>query len=88
MRGIIEDVRSALRSLRRRPGVAILAALTLAVSITGGTLMFAVSDHVMFPVAHASRYIHIRYIQVGFFGSSCDAPRFRDGSVSHPDRAR
>lgn len=45
---VADDVRSAVRSMRRSLGVPVLAAVTLGVGIGAGTLMFSVVDNIVF----------------------------------------
>ena len=58
MHGLASDLRLALRMLARRPGVSILAILTLAVGIGATTAIFSVVDPVLFrglPYPNADR---------------------------------
>ncbi len=48
MGGVIKDVRFALRGLRRRPGFAAVAVLTIALGIGTASAVFAVVDAVVF----------------------------------------
>ena len=48
MRDTWQDVRVAWRQLRRRPGFAIVAIVTLAVGIGANTAIFSAADHVLF----------------------------------------
>ena len=56
------DVKSALRQLRRAPGMALLAILTLALGVGANTAMFTVIENVLLrplPYAHSRRLVLI-----------------------------
>src|SRR5713101_8814819 len=57
-----QDVRYALRNLRKTPGFAVIAMLTLALGIGASTAIFSVIDNVMmepFPYPDAQRYYSV-----------------------------
>jgi len=59
---MIKDIRFAIRQLRRNPGFAVLAIVTLALGIGANTAMFTVTDSVLvrpLPYAHADRLVQI-----------------------------
>jgi putative ABC transport system permease protein len=63
MDSLLHDLRSALRSLRRSPGVALAAVLTLAVGIGGLCAIFGVLDLTLLrplPVAHEEEMLRLR----------------------------
>ena len=63
MDSFLQDLRSALRSLRRTPGVALAAVATLAVGIGGLCAIFGVLDVTLLrplPVAHEEEMLRIR----------------------------
>lgn len=65
------DLRYALRQLRKTPGLALLAILTLALGVGGNTAIFTVIENVLLrplPYPHANRLV--------FVGSANDKPGF------------
>ena len=83
-----QDVRFALRSLRRSPGFTFVAALTLAVSIGGNTALFSLLNAVAFralPVPHPDRLVAISVVddkgqtQPLIYQSTFEALRARQG---------
>ena len=74
MRNLFQDVRYALRSLRKSPGFAAVAMITLALGIGANTAIFTVVNAVFFnpiPVANAERLVSIfttdEHLRVAFF---------------------
>jgi putative ABC transport system permease protein len=62
MSGLVQDLRQALRQLRRSPGFAALAIVTLALAIGANTAMFTVAEDVLLrplPYADAGRLVAI-----------------------------
>ncbi|OLB34812.1 MAG: hypothetical protein AUH11_16880 [Acidobacteria bacterium 13_2_20CM_57_17] len=58
-----QDVRYALRNLRKTPGFAVIAVLTLALGIGASTAIFSVIDNILmepFPYPDAQRYFSIQ----------------------------
>jgi putative ABC transport system permease protein len=58
-----QDLRHAGRLIRRRPGVAILVVITLAIGIAGATITFSVADAILWhplPFPHADRFVRAR----------------------------
>jgi len=62
MHGLVADLRFGLRMLLRRPAVAFIAILTLALGIGAGTAMFSVVDAVLLrplPYPDADRLVFV-----------------------------
>jgi putative ABC transport system permease protein len=58
-----QDLRHAGRLIRRRPGVAMLVVITLAIGIAGATLTFSVADAILWhplPFPNAERFLRVR----------------------------
>jgi predicted permease len=71
MESLLYDLRFALRQLRKTPGIAVLAVLTLALGVGANTAIFTVIDSVLLrplPYAHSERLI--------FIGPKADKPNF------------
>ncbi len=68
MSALVQDLRHALRQLRRSPGFVALAAITLALAIGANTAMFTVAEDVLLrplPYANADRLIYINPDKAG-----------------------
>lgn len=62
VKGLVRDIRSALRQLRRNPSFTAVAALTLALGIGGTTAIFSVMNGVLIqplPYAHPERLVEL-----------------------------
>jgi putative ABC transport system permease protein len=63
METLVQDIRNALRNLRKGPGFAIVAVLTLALGIGASTAIFSVMENILmepFPYPDAQRYMSIQ----------------------------
>jgi putative ABC transport system permease protein len=83
METLLQDLRYALRSLRRQPSFAITAILTLALGIGATTAIFSVVDAVLLrplPYPDSGRIVALMnlWTQTGRRGSTVSAPDFRD----------
>jgi predicted permease len=77
----LQDLRYALRQLRRAPGFAVTVALTLALSVGVATAVFCVIDAVILrplPYAHPERIVFIQATSRSGFQHPASWPNFKD----------
>src|SRR5271155_5252975 len=73
MQTLLYDISFALRQLRKTPGLAVLAILTLALGIGANTAIFTVIESVLLrslPYNHADRLLYIGPADTPGFGST------------------
>jgi predicted permease len=91
MTGLIQDVRYALRQLRKNPGFAIVVLLTLGLGIGANTAIFSLLDTLLFksmPVSDPSKIVALKRISPDGESESFTYPQFQQfseagGTFSH-----
>jgi putative ABC transport system permease protein len=81
MSGLAQDVRYAVRSLRRAPGFAAIAIVTLALGIAAAALVFSLADGILIkplPIADPDRVVLARELTRSGDEMSLSWPNFQD----------
>ncbi|HEX6052481.1 MAG TPA: ADOP family duplicated permease [Gemmatimonadaceae bacterium] len=79
LEALTQDLRYAVRGLRRSPGFTAIVIITLALGIGANTAMFAVIDRMMFrpfPLLRAPAEVHRVYLQTTYQGRTNANPLF------------
>src|SRR5690348_14263229 len=88
MESVWQDVRLALRSLRRAPTYALAAIAALALAIGANTALFSLIEATLlrpFPYPNPERLLIVRETSKSFEDSSVSYPNFRDWRAQTKD---
>ncbi|HEY1907657.1 MAG TPA: ABC transporter permease, partial [Myxococcaceae bacterium] len=78
---LADDLRHALRGLRKAPGFTLVAVLTIALGVGANTALFSIVDGVLFrplPFADADQLVGVHASKPNFDRGSISYPNFRD----------
>ena len=81
MRFVLQDIRYALRQMRRAPGFALVTVLTLALGVGAAAAVFSVMDAMLIrplPYDHPERILATRTLSVAGYTQPFSLPDFRD----------
>jgi len=81
MTGVIQDIRYALRALRRAPGFAAVSILTLALGIAATTIVYSIADGILLrplPITDPDRVMLAREMSPTFSDMGLSVPNFLD----------
>jgi len=81
---MIHDLRYALRTLRRNPGFALVAIVSLAMGIGANAAIFSLADYIIFPRLGVPNPSAIMVVQSQFKGESL-GNMFQYSGLSYPD---
>src|SRR3982751_3224595 len=81
MTGLVQDIKLALRSLRRAPTYAVAGIAALALAIGANTALFSLIEATLlrpYPYPHPEQVLIVRETTKGFGDSSVAYPNYRD----------
>ena len=81
MTGFVQDIRYALRALRRAPGFAAVSILTLALGIAATTIVYSIADGILLrplPIAEPERVMVARELSPTFTDMGLSWPNYLD----------
>jgi len=81
MTGLVQDIRYAIRALRRAPGFAAVSILTLALGISATTVVYSIVDGILLrplPIANPDRVMLARELSPAFTDMGLSWPNYLD----------